>query len=300
MAAVVIAVTVALMSVQVPLQKAPIDPEPPGPSPLGYTKSLAIFIVPLAALLWWFARHPEYSFQRPAFSRTIALVVPLGFVLDILLAEKLFTFENREAVVGLMIPVLGGKAPIEEFVFYAAGFAVILLAYIWADEYWLAAYNIPDYEEKAREIPRLLQFHPWSAVLGVGLIPVAILIRPLTEAPEEGFPLYFSFLVVAGVVPAVGLFRTTRAFINWRAFAFTLFMILLVSIIWEVTLALPYRWWGYQEKWMMGLFIKAWFRLPLEAVFVWLAVTFTTVIVYEVLKIWKASGRGGRAAFLGR
>ena len=37
----------------------------------------------------------------------------------------------------------------------------------------------------------------------------------------------------------------------------------------------------------MGLNIGAWFGLPVEAVCVWLAVTFTTVITYEVIKIWQ-------------
>ena len=36
---------------------------------------------------------------------------------------------------------------------------------------------------------------------------------------------------------------------------------------------------------MMGLFIGAWFGLPVEAVILWLSVTFTTVMVYETFKI---------------
>jgi hypothetical protein len=36
---------------------------------------------------------------------------------------------------------------------------------------------------------------------------------------------------------------------------------------------------------MMGLFVGAWFGLPIEAVVLWLAVTFTTVMVYETYKI---------------
>jgi len=34
-------------------------------------------------------------------------------------------------------------------------------------------------------------------------------------------------------------------------------------------------------------------------VFVWIAVTWATVIVYEIVKRWKASGKPARHAFLG-
>ena len=50
---------------------------------------------------------------------------------------------------------------------------------------------------------------------------------------------------------------------------------------------------------MMGLHIGAWSGLPIEAVFVWFAVTFTTVITYEVIKIWKALGTRALEAFFG-
>jgi hypothetical protein len=72
-----------------------------------------------------------------------------------------------------------------------------------------------------------------------------------------------------------------------------------VSLLWEATLALPYQWWGYQPERMVGLFIGAWAGLPIEAVCVWVAVTYTTVIVFEVVKLWQASEKPARAAFLG-
>jgi hypothetical protein len=49
----------------------------------------------------------------------------------------------------------------------------------------------------------------------------------------------------------------------------------------------------------MGLHIGAWSGLPIEAVCVWLAVSFTTVITYEVIKIWKALGTRALEAFFG-
>jgi hypothetical protein len=50
---------------------------------------------------------------------------------------------------------------------------------------------------------------------------------------------------------------------------------------------------------MMGLLIGAWAGLPIEAVAVWIAVTYGTTIVYETLKVWQASGKSARRAFLG-
>jgi hypothetical protein len=79
----------------------------------------------------------------------------------------------------------------------------------------------------------------------------------------------------------------------------TLFILVLMSALWEATLAVPYGWWGYQPRQMMGLRITAWGGLPIEAVTVWLAVTFTTVVVYEILKRWKASGLKMREALMG-
>jgi len=73
----------------------------------------------------------------------------------------------------------------------------------------------------------------------------------------------------------------------------------LVSLLWEATLALPYGWWGYRTTAMLGLTIRAWSQLPVEAVWVWLAVSFTTVISYGVVKIWLATGKRALEAFFG-
>jgi hypothetical protein len=51
---------------------------------------------------------------------------------------------------------------------------------------------------------------------------------------------------------------------------------------------------------MIGISVEAWSHLPIEAVCVWLAVTFTTVISYEVMKVWQAMGMNAREAFFGR
>jgi hypothetical protein len=269
------------------------------PTPLGYTWSLALFIIPIGVLAWWFACRPDLKFPRKAFLRTIAVLAPLGFVLDLLFGNAFFIFPNKAATLGCNVPALGGAIPIEEFIFYLTGFMLVLLSYIWCDEYWMAAYNVPDYKEAARDITRIVRFHFASVVLGVVLIAAAVLYRKLVSNTSEGFPWYFIYLICASLVPSAGFFCTAQRFINWRAFSFTFFLLLLMSLLWEVTLALPYGWWEYRRNILIGLHIGAWSGLPIEAVCVWLAVSFTTVITYEVIKIWKALGTRALEAFFG-
>jgi hypothetical protein len=145
----------------------------------------------------------------------------------------------------------------------------------------------------------LLQFHPTSLVVGVALIAVAIIYKKWFSSVPGGWPGYFIVLIAGGLIPSVSFYPVARRIINWRALSLTMFFILLVSMLWEATLALPYGWWNYQHRAMMGVFIGAWSGLPIEAVLVWLAVTYGTVILFEVVKIWQASGRRAKEAFLG-
>ena len=176
---------------------------------------------------------------------------------------------------------------------------LVLLSYLWADEYWVRAYNIPDYRAETADLRHIAQFHPPSVILGLALIAAAVLYKKAFSPSPEGFPWYFIYLTVISIVPSDGFFeRPSLSSTGGRYFTF--FLILLISLLWEVTLAIPYGWWGYRPDAMMGLTIGAWRELPLEAVCVWLAVTFTTAIVYEVIKIWQALGRGAWEAFFGK
>ena len=47
------------------------------------------------------------------------------------------------------------------------------------------------------------------------------------------------------------------------------------------------------------MFIGAWSGLPIEEVVLWVAVSYATVIVFEVVKVWLASERPIRQALLG-
>ncbi len=279
----------------------------------GYTWSLALFLIPLYLLARWFWKEKDLKVQRAAFARTLLWLVPTGFVLDLLFANTFFRFPDHHATLApcgqlalwerfpLCVPAVGGPLPVEEFVFYLSGFMVVLLAYIWADEYWLARYNVPDLEQAATKIDRILRFHPAALVLGGSLLLLALGLRKfLGDEDLAGWPGYATYLILIAIVPATGLYGSTKLFINWRAFIFVFLHILLISLLWEVTLALPYGWWDYEPAWMVGLHLSPWSDLPVEAAFVWLAVTFTTVITYEAMKIWQAGGEKARKAFLGQ
>jgi hypothetical protein len=270
------------------------------PTPLGYTWSLLLFIIPILVIGGWFLPSERVRIPKRAFWRTIWLLVPIGFGLDFFFAHRFFEFKNSAATLGIGVPAIGRSVPVEEYVFYFTGFVAVLLIYVWLDEFWLAAYNVPQYRGHSGQAERLLKFHAASLFVGLALIAAAIAYKKLYSPIPEGFPGYFALLVIGGMVPSASLFHSARRFINWRAFSLTIFMILLISLFWEATLAVPYQWWGYQQKQMIGIFIGAWAGLPIEAVMVWIAVTYGTTIVYEVIKAWQASGKPARSVFLGK
>jgi len=268
-----------------------------GSSPYGYTVSLLLFIVPIVVIGLWFVPRDDVKISRRAFVRTIAILFPLGAGLDFFFANSFFTFPNPAATLRIPAPALHGGVPIEEYVFYFTGFVAVLLLYIWLDEYWLSAYGVRADARERAEFDRLLRFHWQSMTWALALIAAAIVYRKAFVA-EPGFPAYFSFLVAGALGPSAALLPSAMPVINWRALSLALFILLLTSLLWEVTLALPYGWWGFQDAAMIGLRIPAWSGLPVEEISVWIGVTYATVIVYEIVRRWQASGKKiGHALF---
>jgi hypothetical protein len=262
-------------------------------SPYGYTVSLLIYLVPIVTTIGWFwSNHPWSDYRRVAFRQTIYLLAPLGFALDVFLGELFLNFPNPGATLQFNLYGFSWQdfrfhrtIPIEEFVFYVGGFLAMLLVYIWSDEYWMSRYNTAsDHVDRPSEYLLRLE---WRAIWpAVGLIAAAAAWKRLGPHPHhEGFPLYFTFLVCAGLAPSLVCYRAAKPFINWQALSLTLGWVLLTSLLWEATLAMPFGWWAYERTYMMGIHVEAWHHLPIEAVFLWLVVTFATVIVYETLKL---------------
>ncbi len=110
---------ITLHTVRVP---ATISIPSPDPTPYGYTVSLLLFLVPIAAIGRWLMPAEGVEIPKRAFWRTIAILGPLGCALDFFFASRFFTFSNKGATPGIDTPVVGGYVPIEEYVFYFSGF----------------------------------------------------------------------------------------------------------------------------------------------------------------------------------
>src|ERR1700746_1751737 len=201
LAMVVVPATLALRTVRSPLT---LQMTSSNPTPLGYTWSLSLFIVPILVIAFGFLPRKEAAFPRKAFWWTIGILVPLGFATDFFFASRFFIFPNAAATLQIPVPALHKPVPIEEYIFYLAGFVAVLLLYLWLDEYWLAAYNVPATADRRTQFERLFRFHSFSLAVGVALILAAILYRPLVSH-EPGFPGYFVFLVSVALGPSTVL-----------------------------------------------------------------------------------------------
>ena len=268
-----------------------------GASPYGYTVSLLLFIVPILVIVLWFLPQGDVKISKKSLGWTIALLFPIGAGLDFFFARYFFVFPNESATLGIKAPALGAPVPIEEYAFYLSGFLCVLLLYIWLDEYWLLAYNVETESAQRKQFHRLLKLHPESIVLATALIAGAILYKK--HSATTGFPGYFIFLTLTALVPSSALLPSARPVINWRALSLAAFFVLLVSLMWEVTLAIPYGWWNFRSEQMLGIRITAWGDLPIEEVCLWMVVTYATVIVYETVKCWQSSGKSMRHALFG-
>ena len=271
----------------------------PEASPHGYTVSLLLFLVPILVIAFWFFPQEQVRISRKSFFWTIGLLFPIGAMLDFFFARYFFIFPNPSATIGIKAPALGAPVPVEEYLFYLTGFLCVLLLYIWLDEYWLAAYSVEGTSAQRKQFRRLLKFHPESIILAIVLVAGAILFKKYLSGSPAGFPGYFIFLALTALVPSAALLPSARPVINWRAFSLAAFFVLLVSLMWEVTLAIPYGWWNFRAEQMLGVRITAWGGLPIEEVCLWMAVTYATVIVYETVKCWQSSGRSMRHALFG-
>lgn len=317
------------------VQRKPVALSPPD-TRYGYTVSLLIFVIPLAALLPQVLRNPrgavsqglfdddeprgarrsdpeppapdepneavEYArlsdarlrndrvrgrlaLERRAFLYAMLTLIPQGFVLDILGGTYFFHFKNTSAVVGLWVPVMNGRVPVEEFLFYALGFLTILTSYVWFCRHWMRSLSV-ELEPRERKIFRQ-GFDPWSLAVCVALVTAGVLYKNLF-APglyRGGFPTYFAVLVAVALFPTIACMKEVEKAINWRAFSLTGALLITLSVIWEGTLAGPYQWWGYHERHMLGWVVHAWSDLPFEAVIVWFAVTWATVVYYEMWRL---------------
>lgn len=296
LACIIIPAVLTLLTVQDP-GKLVFDPPNTNPTPDGYTVSLLLFLVPDIALIWWLMRHPNAGERMSAFWKTVLLVFSVGCALDFLLCYEWFYFPNSGATLGIRLPAFSWSEgfvwipdflPLEEFGFYSLGGFFMMALYAYGDVSWFRRY-MHDGTESDRRIAHakkttklfVLDFK-WLWI-GIFLWLAGIAYKNIFGT--GGIPSYYCFLVLIGVFPPLVLMRAVGTMINWRAFSFMYLSLLLISLIWEATLGVPYGWWQYKHEPMLGIFIGAWGDLPLEAIIMWLIAAWAVTIMYEVFRI---------------
>jgi hypothetical protein len=280
----------------------------PDPSPYGYTASLTLFAVPVIALAVWHALHPHHDANKFALVGAAAAIAVLGSMLDVAFGYHFLTFADPGATLGIRLPAwdwtqmqwVPSYLPIEEFGFYVLGGFFVIGTYLWLDTNWMTFHDHDQLTAAAKAEHKLLKVSPLSLVILVVLIGAGLLYKRYGAHPyREGFPGYYLFLMAVGFVPTILFFPAVRKFVNWRAFAVSYLLLLLVSVVWEATLGVPYKWWGYNYEQMVGVTIRAWSDLPIEAVLLWLVVSWASVVIYEVLRVYFHMNRPPRHALFG-
>jgi hypothetical protein len=262
-----------------------------GVSHLTYVRSLLFWLVPAILLLPRFLEYTDPGGRRrAALWTTTAGIVGLGILLDCVFGRIILQFDESptaDYIGWLRLPQLGVNVPFEEFLFYAMAPIAILFVYVWASEYWLAFYT-PRFQATDTGTPAV-EVSMLAIALSVVMLFAGIVIFHRNAAGTGPVPAYYTFLVVLALAPAVLLFSRMRRFVNWRAFGVTTLYVLMTSLIWEATLAVPRHWWGYKPSAMLGWYVNAWTQnaawpFPIEAVFVWVACPFSCILTYEFVK----------------
>jgi len=269
---------------------------------LTYFTSLALWGIPIL-YLW-----PVFNMltadgtgrRRRALRWTVGTIVVLGVVLDFVLGYLTLRFPGCSAPPGAgpyvwCLPAVGGRVPVEELLFYAMGPTAMVLVYACADERWLSKYNPKDDLLHLK----LIQLSPRLVLVAAGAVVTALVLWRVNGT----FPTYFAFLAAGALLPAIFLYRAIGNLANWPAFAVTTLYVILTSVIWEVTLAIPREWWGYEPSGMIGVTIAAWSRgaaiFPVEAAAVWLFAPFSSILTYEFAKALTHHPRATKVALFG-
>jgi hypothetical protein len=263
---------------------------------LTYFTSLLFWLVPIFYL--WPLFHSITARgtgrRRKALRVSVMTLLIFGAALDFLVGHMTFHFDSCDTYVYCLTGP-GGLVPVEELLFYAFGPAAMVLVYACADELWLKLYNPKD---QLLDVKLIVVSRMWLMVAAGAAIGLITLWRI-----NGTFPTYLAVLTALGLLPTLFLYHTVRHFMNWPAFAITVLYVIATSLVWEVTLALPRGWWGFEKTAMAGLYVGAWSSsrspFPIEEIGVWLAAPFFTLLTYEFAKAFFHHPLPSKAALLG-
>ena len=273
---------------------------------LTYFTSLTFWLVPTLILLPRFLAYTDSGGRRRSamWLTTIAIVV-LGVLLDCVFGRTILQFDetpHARYIGWLSLPALGVRVPYEEFLFYAMTPPAVLMIYGWASEYWIAFYT-PRHRPGEIVPPNIVGVSLRALLLAAAMMAVGLVVFQRNPAGTGAIPAYYTFLVALAFVPAVFLFSKIQAYVNWRAFGVTALYLIVTSLTWEATLAIPRHWWGYKPSAMLGVYVAAWtpspvWPFPLEAVLVWFCSPFAIVMTYEYVKLKKYLANPSKPTFL--
>jgi len=259
---------------------------------VSYFNSLLFWVIPVVILLPRFLSLTHSgSRRRRALGWATSQLVFLGVVLDFAFGHKILRFNTDPHTYVAFLPAIGMMIPIEEVLFYLLGPPAILLVYFWCDEFWLSRYNPQDRRLAMNPDQYLIQ-PSWRVILaGVVVVAAGIGLKVWWSQGRVWVPYYFTYLVVIGFVPAIIAYNATKDLVNWRALSLAVLYVLGTSIIWEVTLAFPRQWWGYQPDALLGVVVHPWtvdpsWPFPIEAALVWLSAPFSCIFTYELVKAY--------------
>ena len=268
--------------------------------PYGYFRSLAFWTVPILFLLPPFLRHtaglPGHR-TRWALAGMVLEITLLGTVLDCFLGHYVFKFDltKPDNYLGLFIPAVGMKLPVEEFLFYFLGALNIVLVYDWACRRW----KTPEPERGLKRLGEggLLSFSKAALLWAVIMMGLGLFLKHCYSDSGQWFPMYYTYLIGVGYGPAIFLYKSVRDRVNWNAFALTTLYTVGTSSLYEVGLAMPHHWWGYVSDGMIGKMLDTGAHLhhealqpgydwpfPLEAMMVWVVIPFACVLTFEGIK----------------
>jgi hypothetical protein len=276
-----------------------------------YFTSLVFFVVPIVLLLPRLYHETDRGGRRRrAFWYTTAFIVVAGCALDFGLGGYILNFSPNNCTYVWRFP-FGQHIPLEEVLFYITGGMAVVLVYFWADEYWMKAYNARQHRNNSElvlpsgEPFRLFRFSPGVLACAVGLLLFGVFMKWRLGFGAWPPPYYFTFLVLVSVVPAIAIYRNVKEVVNWRAFSFTCLYMLVTSCIWEVTLGIAREWWWYKvPPAVMGWHANPFGSLPdrpypVEALLVWLVVSFDAIFAFEFAKGITHEPGGAKKAMFG-
>lgn len=231
---------------------------------LGYYKSLSFWVVPTIFFLPHFimkTRSPERRPKRMAMVWTVLSLLVIGGFLDCIFGWRAFRFDPSNGnYLGIYAPAVGEQylgtpgIPLEEFLFYFLGALDIVLLYHWST--WRFAPSLGLSEPALPKVPGkagLAGVSKGAFVWGFILIVLGVPLKLYYGGPgADIFPMYYTFLILVGFIPVILIYQSVKNRVDWIAFAVTALGVIATSGLYEIGLAVPHHWWGYEGGAMIG------------------------------------------------